>query len=100
MREDLLRQFFLAGVSVECLVEDLRNSVKYLDAVESTVSIEDMKRSFLLERQPLIRLCDAALSSALPSESLTTLGFCRDGFRPLRVGGPHAQRGALGLVMP
>jgi hypothetical protein len=75
MREDVLRQFFLADVSIDHLVQDLRDTVKHLNSVESTVAVEDMQQSFLLERKHVVKLCDAALSHTLTSEALTTLAF-------------------------
>jgi hypothetical protein len=71
MREITLKRFFLEDVSAEALAEDVSGSVIHLDQIASTVQVEDMKEQFELQRAHFIRLCEAALSKALPPASLT-----------------------------
>jgi hypothetical protein len=75
MREITLKRFFLEDVSAEALAEDVSGSVIHLDQIASTVQIEDMKEQFELQREHVIRLCEAALSKTLPPASLTAVAF-------------------------
>jgi hypothetical protein len=75
MREITLKRFFLEEVNAESLAEDVSGSEIHLDAIVSTVRIEDMEEQFQLRPKHLIRLCDAALSRALPTESLSAIAF-------------------------
>jgi hypothetical protein len=70
MREITLKRFFLEDVSAEALAEDVSGSVIHLDQIASTVQIEDMKEQFELQREHVIRLCEAALQKTLPPASL------------------------------
>jgi hypothetical protein len=65
----------LGEVAINSLVRDLRGSVTQVSRLESAVEIEDMPESFLLSRQHVMMLCDAALSKTLASEDLTTVEF-------------------------
>jgi hypothetical protein len=75
MRESVLRGFISGEVAINGLVRDLRGSVTQMSSLESAVEIEDMPESFLLSRQHVMMLCDAALSKTLTSEDLTTVAF-------------------------
>jgi hypothetical protein len=75
MREITLKRFFLEDVSAETLAEDVSGSVIHLDQIASSVRIEDMKEQFELQREHVIRLCEAALSKTLPTASLTAVAF-------------------------
>jgi hypothetical protein len=75
MREDLLRRYFLTEIPVGDLVQDLRDSVTHINAIVSSVAIEDMQTSAVVSRQHLIMLCDAFLSTALTAEGLNTIAF-------------------------
>jgi hypothetical protein len=75
MREITLKRFFLEDVSAEALAEDVSGSVIHLDQIASTVQVEDMKEQFELQRAHFIRLCEAALSKALPPASLAAVAF-------------------------
>jgi hypothetical protein len=75
MRESVLRGFISGEVAINDLVRDLRGSVTQVSSIESAVEIEDMPESFLLARQHVMMLCDAALSKTLTSEDLTTVAF-------------------------
>ena len=60
MRENTLKRFFLGEVNADSLAEDVAGSVIRLDAIVSSVKIEDMQEQFQLRRKHLIRLCDAS----------------------------------------
>jgi hypothetical protein len=75
MREDVLRRYFSAEASIGEVAEDLRGSVTHLDSLRSTVGVEDMRGSFPVSRQHVIRLCDAFLGQALNADSLSTIAF-------------------------
>ena len=57
------------------LAEDLRGSVTHLNAIISKVAIEDMHVPFLVNRQHLIMLYDAYLSTSLTADGLNTIAF-------------------------
>lgn len=75
MREKTPKRFFLGEVNADSLAEDVAGLVIRLDAIVSSVKIEDMQEQFQLRRKHLIRLCDAALSKALLPESLSAVAF-------------------------
>jgi len=75
MRESVLRGFFSGEVPIDGLQNDLRGSVTQPSSIESSVEIIDMPESFLVSRQHVMILCDAALSKMLTSEDLTTVAF-------------------------
>ena len=75
MREITLKRFFLDEVNADVLAEDVCGSVARLDAVASSVQIEDMQEPFQLQREHVIRLSDAASSRTLPPESLSAIAF-------------------------
>lgn len=75
MRENTLKRFFLGEVNADSPAEDVAGSVIRLDAIVSSVKIEDMQEQFQLRRKHLIRLCDAALSKALLPEFLSAVAF-------------------------
>jgi hypothetical protein len=75
MREDLLRQFFNTKVNATDLAGDLRNTVTYVTPIVSRIAIEDMQGSFRIERQHVIMLCDAFLSTIITPEALNTISF-------------------------
>jgi hypothetical protein len=61
--------------SVSRLAEDIRGSVVKVDDLRSEIRIADMQGSFSLQRDHVIRLCEAFLDRALPPEALSTVAF-------------------------
>jgi len=75
MREEELRRYFVGEASVSQLAKDLNGSVVKIDDLQSEIRIADMRGSFLLQRDHVIKLCEAFLDRALTPEALTTIGF-------------------------
>jgi hypothetical protein len=75
MRESALRGFFSGEIPIDGLKNDLWGSVTQVNSIASSVQIIDMPESFLVSRQHVMMLCDAALSKKLTSEDLTTVAF-------------------------
>jgi hypothetical protein len=75
MREMTLKQFFLGEISAEVLARDVDGSVVQIDSVTSSVRIEDMRGHFVVEREHVVKLCDATVSRELPPESLSAITF-------------------------
>jgi hypothetical protein len=75
MREEELRRYFMGEVSVSQLAKDISGSVVKVDDVRSEIRIADMQGSFSLQRDHVIRLCEAFLERALTPEALTTVAF-------------------------
>jgi hypothetical protein len=57
MREDVLRRYSSAEASIGDVTEALRGSVTHLDSLRSTVKVEDMRGSFPVSRQHVVRVC-------------------------------------------
>jgi hypothetical protein len=75
MREEELRRFFAGETPVSQLAKDINGSVVKIDDLQSEIRIADMRGSFLLQRDHVIKLCEAFLDRALTPEALTTIGF-------------------------
>ena len=75
MREEELRRYFMGEASVSQLAKDISGSVIKVDAVQSEIRIADMQGSFSVQRDHLIRLCEAFLDRELTPEALNTIGF-------------------------
>jgi hypothetical protein len=75
MREEELRRYFMGEGSVGQLAQDISGSVVRVDDLQSEIRIADMQDSFSLQRDHVIRLCEAFLDGALTPEALTTIGF-------------------------
>jgi hypothetical protein len=75
MREEELRRYFMGEASVSQLAKDISGSVIKVDAVQSEIRIADMQGSFSVQRDHLIRLCEAFLDRELTPETLNTIGF-------------------------
>lgn len=75
MREEELRRYFVGESSVGQLAKDINGSVVKVDDLQSEIRIADMQGSFSLQRDHVIKLCEAFLDRALPPEALTTIGF-------------------------
>jgi hypothetical protein len=75
MREEELRRYFTGEASVSQLAKDVSGSVVKVDDVQSEIRIADMHGSFLLQRDHVIKLCEAFLDRALTPEALNTIGF-------------------------
>ena len=75
MREEDLRRYFVGEASVSQLAKDPNGSVVKIDDLQSEIRIADMRGSFLLQRDHVIKLCEAFLDRALTPEALTTIGF-------------------------
>ena len=75
MREEELRRYFVGEASVSQLAKDINGSVVRIDNLQSEIRIADMRGSFLLQRDHVIKLCEAFLDRALTPEALTTIGF-------------------------
>jgi hypothetical protein len=75
MREEELRRYFMGEASVSQLAKDISGSVVKIDDLQSEIRIADMQGSFSLQRDHVIRLCEAFLDRALTPEALTAIGF-------------------------
>ena len=75
MREEELRRYFMGEASVNQLVKDISGSVVKTDDLRSEIRIADMHGSFSLQRDHVIRLCEAFLDGALTPEALNTVAF-------------------------
>ena len=75
MREEELRRYFMGEASVSQLAKDISGSVVKIDDLQSEIRISDMQGSFSLQRNHVIRLCEAFLDRALTPEALNTIGF-------------------------
>jgi hypothetical protein len=75
MREEELRRFFVGEASVSQLAEDIRGSVIKVDDPTSEIRIADMRGSFSLQRDHMIKLCEAFLDRALTPEALNAVAF-------------------------
>jgi hypothetical protein len=75
MREEELRRYFMGEASVSQLAEDISGSVVKIDDLQSEILIADMQSSFSLQRDHVIRLCEAFLDRVLTPEALNTIGF-------------------------
>ena len=75
MREEELRRFFAGETPVSQLAKDINGSVVKIDDLQSEIRIADMRGSFLLQRDHVIKLCEAFLDRALTPEALNTIGF-------------------------
>ena len=73
MREEELRRYFMGEASVSQLAEDISGSVVKIDDLQSEILIADMQSSFSLQRDHVIRLCEAFWDRALTPEALNTL---------------------------
>jgi hypothetical protein len=83
MREEELRRYFVGEASVSQLAKDIDGSVVKIDDLQSEIRIADMRGSFSLQRDHVIKLCEAFLDRALTPEALTTIGFGLQGQTPL-----------------
>ncbi len=70
-----MRRYFVGESSVGQLAKDINGSVVKVDDLQSEIRIADMQGSFSLQRDHVIKLCEAFLDRALPPEALTTIGF-------------------------
>jgi hypothetical protein len=77
MREEELRRYFMGEASVGQLAEDISGSVVKIDDLQSEIRVADMQGSFSLQRDHVIRLCEAFLDRALTPEALTTIRLDR-----------------------
>jgi hypothetical protein len=75
MREEELRRYFMGEASVSQLAKDISGSVVKVDDLQSEIRIADMQGSFSLQRDHVVRLCEAFLDRALTAEALNTIGF-------------------------
>jgi hypothetical protein len=75
MREEILKQFFIGEVGPNVLAEDLVDSM-ITKADMTKHPIEDMRESFQLGPEHLIRLCDAVLNGEIKPQYLQSIGFC------------------------
>ena len=75
MREEELRRYFMGEASVSQLAKDISGSVVKVDDLQSEIRIADMRGSFSLQRDHVIKLCEAFLDCALTPEALATIGF-------------------------
>jgi hypothetical protein len=75
MREEELRRYFMGEASVSQLAKDISGSLVKVDDLQSEIRIADMQGSFSLQRDHVIRLCEAFLDRALTPEALNTIGF-------------------------
>ena len=75
MREEELRRYFMGEASVSQLAKDISGSVVKIDDLQSEIRIADMQGSFSLQREHVVRLCEAFLDRALPPEALIAIGF-------------------------
>ena len=65
----------MGEASVSQLAEDISGSVVKIDDLQSEILIADMQSSFSLQRDHVIRLCEAFLDRVLTPEALNTIGF-------------------------
>jgi hypothetical protein len=75
MREEILKQFFTGEVGPKVLAKDLVDSMITKGDVTKH-PIEDMRESFQLGPEHLIRLCDAVLNGEIKPQYLQSIGFC------------------------
>jgi hypothetical protein len=75
MREETLKQFFTGEVGSKVLAEDLVDSM-ITKGDMTKHPIEDMRESFQLGPEHLIRLCDAVLNGEIKPQYLQSIGFC------------------------
>jgi hypothetical protein len=75
MREEELRRYLMGEASVSQLAKDISGSLVKVDDLQSEIRIVDMQGSFSLQRDHVIRLCEAFLDRALTHEALNTIGF-------------------------
>ena len=75
MREEILKQFFIGEVGPQVLAADLVDSMIAKEDITKH-PIEDMKESFQLRPEHLIRLCDAVLNGEIKPQHLQSVGFC------------------------
>ncbi len=71
----VLRGFFEGQVDAKTLSADLAGSVER-GRVSTRVRIEDMKESFTVRTDGLVRLCDSILADEIDVKHLETIGFC------------------------
>jgi hypothetical protein len=65
----------MGEASVSQLAKDISGSVVKVDDVWSEIRIADMQGSFSLQRDHVIRLCEAFWDRALTPEALNTVAF-------------------------
>jgi hypothetical protein len=75
MREKILKQFFTGEVGPKVLAADLVDSMVTQGDI-TRHPIEDMRKSFRLVPEHLIRLCDAVLDGEIRPQHLQSIGFC------------------------
>ena len=75
LREEELRRYFIGEASVSQLAKDISGSVVKVDDLRSEIRIADMQGPFSLQRDHVIRLCEAFLDRALTPEALNTVAL-------------------------
>jgi len=75
MREQILKQFFAEKVGAKVLAEDLVDSMITTGDVTKH-PIEEMRESFQVRPEHLVRLCDAVLCDDIKPQYLQAIGFC------------------------
>jgi hypothetical protein len=75
MKEALLRDYFLGGITANDLLADVKDSVMR-DGILSVQEIEDMTGDFALKPEHLVKLCSDVLAGRLPPKTLEEIGFC------------------------
>src|SRR5580704_5146763 len=74
MREEELRRYFMGEASVSQLAKDISGSVVKIDDLQSEIRIADMQGSFSLQRDHVIRLCEAKTNPACRQSESPTAG--------------------------
>ena len=65
----------MGEASISQLAKDISGSVVKIDELQSEIRIAEMQSSFSLQRDHVIRLCEAFLDRTLTPEALNTIGF-------------------------
>lgn len=75
MREAVLAEYFNGSRSAASLQAELQRCARRISEVETSYKIEDMTEDFLVTREMLVEICEAALRGDLQLEALKTIGF-------------------------
>jgi hypothetical protein len=75
MREETIATFVTGDLDAEVLNSEALESIAHYDAVRTAIAVTDLDTEFVLSRDHVIRLCDAAIQGKLSGAALNAVAF-------------------------
>jgi len=75
MREQTIAAFLTGETDAEVLNSEALQSIAHYDHIRTAIAIIDMDRPFIISRDHVIKLCDAAIEGRLSESALNAVAF-------------------------